>query len=256
MTTATSWGRIDGRTAIVTGAGQGIGRAIAILFAAQGANVVVVDAVAERGDAVAHTVAKGGGKAISVPADVSRRDQVEAMVKHTVALFGAADILVNNAGILRNAPFLEMSEAVWDEVIAVHLKGAFHTCQCVLPGMVARQHGRIVNFCSGAALGSPLEANYSTAKAGLVGLTRTLALEFAPHNITVNAVAPGVIDTPMTTAQSPELIANIVTQVPLGRLGTPEEVAGVALFFATDASAYTTGQVLFVCGGRRVGGVA
>ena len=244
--------RLMGRTAVVTGAGQGIGRVIAGAFAAAGVNVVVSDRNKAAAVTACATIAAQGGRAVSVGADVTSRVEVEAMVQMAHEAFGAIDILVNNAGILRNAPFLEMSEAVWDEVIDVHLKGAFNTCQCVLPGMVAQGSGRIVNFCSGAALGSPLEANYSAAKAGLIGLTRTLALEFAQHNITVNAVAPGVIDTPMTREQSPALVAELEQKIPLKRLGTAEEVAA-AVYFAADEAAYVTGQVLYVCGGRRVG---
>jgi NAD(P)-dependent dehydrogenase (short-subunit alcohol dehydrogenase family) len=248
--------RLQGRVAIVTGSGRGIGRAIALLFAAEGASVLVADMHGESGAGTAEAVMANGGKALAMCVDVTQRGDVEAMVKTANATLGGVDILVNNAGVLRNAPFLEMSEALWDEVLAVNLKGAFHTSQCVLPGMIAKRHGRIVNFCSGAALGSPLEANYSAAKAGVIGLTRTLALEFADHNITVNAVAPGVIDTPMTRAQSPTLIAEIERKIPLRRLGTADEVANAALFFASDEAAYVTGQILFVCGGRRVGVVA
>jgi 3-oxoacyl-[acyl-carrier protein] reductase len=146
-----------------------------------------------------------------------------------------------------------MSEEIWDEVIAVHLKGAFNTTQCVLPGMISRRYGRIVNLCSGAALGSPTEANYSAAKAELIGLTRTLALEFAEHNITVNAVAPGVVDTPMTRSLPASTLEDIGKRIPLQRFGTVEDIASAALFLASDDAAYVTGQILFVCGGRRVG---
>jgi 3-oxoacyl-[acyl-carrier protein] reductase len=149
-----------------------------------------------------------------------------------------------------------MSEIEWDEVIAVHLKGAFNTTQCALPGMVERGFGRVVNLSSGAALGSPTEANYSAAKAGIIGLTRTLALEFAEHNITVNAVAPGVIDTAMTRSIPKPVLDEIAGHVPMRRFGTTEDVANAALFLASEEAAYITGQILFVCGGYRVGVVA
>jgi 3-oxoacyl-[acyl-carrier protein] reductase len=249
-------GRLRSRSAIVTGAGQGIGQAIALRFAAEGASVLVTDVVDRRASETAAMVMQAGGEAVPMHLDVTNRTNVEVVVRSAQERFGTIDILVNNAGILRNSPFLTMSEELWDEVIAVHLKGAFHTTQCVLPGMIARKYGRIVNFCSGAALGSPNEANYSAAKAGLMGLTRTLALEFAEHNITVNAVAPGVIDTPMTHSIPEPILTDIGKQIPLGRFGTVGDIASAALFLASDEAAYVTGQILFVCGGRRVGVVA
>lgn len=239
------------RVALVTGASRGIGRAVALALARQGAAVAVhyaraADAAAE----VVAAIAAAGGRAAAVQGDVGDPAQVERVVAEAEARLGPVDILVNNAGLVRDNLLLRMRDEDWDEVLRTNLTGAFRLTRLVLRGMVRRRWGRIVNVASVAGLvGNPGQANYAAAKAGLIGFTKAVAREVASRGITVNAVAPGFIDTDMTRALPEEARRRAAEQIPLGRLGTPEEVAAVVAFLASEAAAYVTGQTIVVDGG-------
>jgi 3-oxoacyl-[acyl-carrier protein] reductase len=242
---------LTGKVAIVTGAAQGIGAAVASAFAASGARVCAVDLTLERADALAATLRGSGADAIGVGCDVSRRDQVDAMVDAAQRHFGGVDILVNNAGITRPAMLHKMTEAQWDEVVAVHLKGTFNCLQAVAPGMMERHYGRIINVTSTAGvLGTIGQINYGAAKAGIVGMTLSAARELARYGITVNAIAPGAA-TPMTeTIRTDDRFKEkYLARIPLGRWAEAAEIAPVFVFFASDAASYVTGQVLAADGG-------
>ena len=246
--------QLKDRVAIVTGAGQGIGAAIARAFAREGAKVGVADINADAAQAVAEEIAAAGGTAQALACDVSQRSRVGAMVAEMQDRFGRVDILVNNAGIIRPAMLHKMTEDQWDAVMGVHLKGSFHCLQAVVPGMMQRQYGRVINVTSTAGLlGTIGQINYSAAKAGIVGLTLSAAKELARHNITVNAVAPGAA-TPMTeTIRTDERFKDkYLERIPMGRWAEPEEIAPVFVFFASDAAAYVTGQVLAADGGMTI----
>jgi 3-oxoacyl-[acyl-carrier protein] reductase len=243
--------RLRAKTAIVTGAAQGIGAAVARAFAEEGARLCAVDLRLDGAEALAAKLRAGGADAMAVACDVARRDQVDAMVDAATRRFGSIDILVNNAGITRPAMLHKMSEAQWDEVIAVHLKGCFNCLQAVVPGMMERRYGRIINVTSTAGvLGTIGQINYSAAKAGIVGMTLSAAKELARYSITVNAVAPGAA-TPMTeTIRTDERFkTKYLERIPLGRWAEPEEIAPVFVFLASDAASYVTGQVLAADGG-------
>jgi len=246
--------QLRNRVALITGAAQGIGAAVARSFAAEGAGVVVVDLAADRADTVAAELRALGRDAIGIGCDVAKRADVDAMVAAAHARFGRIDILVNNAGIIRPAMLHKMTAAQWDEVIAVHLTGSFNCLQAVAPGMMERRYGRIVNVTSAAGvLGTIGQINYSAAKAGIIGLTMSAAKELAKHGITVNAIAPGAA-TPMTeTIRTDERFRDkYLDRIPLGRWAEPAEIAPVFVFFASDASAYVTGQVLAADGGMTI----
>lgn len=249
-----SWtSSVSGKVAIVTGAAQGIGRAVAERLAASGASVALVDVHAEGVGRAADAVRDRGGKAFAVVADVSDRQQVRRMVDEVVAAYGTVDILVNNAGVLRSTPIVEMTEAEWDLVLDVCLKGAFLCSQAVLPLMMARRSGKIVNVSSLAARSTSVlgGAAYTAAKAGLLGFSRHLAREAAPYGITVNALCPGATDTPMTRAgATPERFEEVGRIVPLGRWGLPREQADVVLFLVSDAASFMTGATVDVNGGQ------
>ncbi|MBA3744225.1 3-oxoacyl-ACP reductase FabG [Sporichthya sp.] len=246
----------QGRTALITGAGQGIGAAIAMRLAADGASVAVLDRNAETAAVVAKRIVESGGKAIAVGADVTDRAEVTAAVETTVAAFGALSILVNNAGVTRDNLLFKMSDEDWSTVVDVHLRGAFLCSQIAHKHMVDAKYGRIINMSSMSALGNRGQTNYSAAKAGLQGMTRTLAIELGPFGITVNAIGPGFVETAMTAATAERVGASmeefkerVAAALPVRRTGTPAEIAHAVAFLAADESWYVTGQVLYVDGG-------
>jgi 3-oxoacyl-[acyl-carrier protein] reductase len=242
-------GTWEGRVALVTGASRGIGRAIARGLAARGATVIA----AARGDHAAPTAADiqaGGGRAEAASLDVSDPAAIDALVADLVGRLGRLDILVNNAGIARDQLLLRMKREDWDAVLATNLTAAYTCTQAALKPMIRQRAGRIVNVSSVVGQsGNAGQANYAASKAGLIGLTKAVALEVASRNITVNAVAPGLIDTDMTRAVAPAAQHQWETRIPLGRLGTPDEVAAAVVFLASDEAAYITGHVLAVNGG-------
>lgn len=241
--------RLRDRVAIVTGASRGIGRAVALALASEGANVVVNYASSSNAaEEVVAAITEAGGNAITAQADVSKVEQVDALLNTTLEKFGRVDVLVNNAGITRDTLLLRMKPEDWQAVIDLNLTGVFLCTKAVSKGMLKQRSGRIINIASVAGqMGNPGQANYSAAKAGVIGFTKTVAKELASRGITVNAVAPGFIATDMTNDLKSE---EILKYIPLGRYGEPEEVAGMVKFLAADsAAAYITGQVFNVDGG-------
>lgn len=246
--------KLEGKAAIVTGAGRegkGIGRSIALALASEGADIVISDFVVENAQAVAKEVQETTGRhALAVQANVSVPADVERMVDETMSAFGRVDILVNNAGITRDNLLMRMSEEEWDVVLDSNLKGAFLCTKAVTRIMLKQKSGKIVNVASVMGIvGNPGQANYSASKAGMIALTKTTAKELGSRGITANAVAPGFIQTAMTDVLKEELREQMLKQVPLARLGTPEDVAKVILFLSTDDSSYVTGQVISIDGG-------
>jgi NAD(P)-dependent dehydrogenase (short-subunit alcohol dehydrogenase family) len=240
------------QTAVVTGGARGIGLGIAGGLVAKGYNVALLDldGAAAEVEAGILRASREDIRAIGVGVDVTDRAAVESSMVRVVEEFGRIDLLVNNAGIVRDKRLFKMEEADWDVVVSTNLKSQFLTCKAVLPGMVERGYGRIVNISSRAWLGGFGQANYSAAKGGVVSLTRSLAIEFADKGITVNAIAPGIVDTPMFRGFRDDVKEGLRKTVPMQRIGTPEDIAHAVLFFAAPASAYITGQLLYVCGGR------
>ncbi len=238
------------RVAIVTGSGRGIGRAIALKLAQNGASIVVNDIVPSSAEEVIEQIKAGGGEGTACGGDVSRSQDVSKLVTIAVSTYGKVDILVNNAGITRDGLLVEISDSDWDQVLSINLKGAFLCTKGVLWHMLRQRWGRIVNIASVVALiGNAGQANYASAKAGLVALTKTTAREVASRGITANAIAPGFIDTEMTRKLSENLKQEIVKQLPIGYFGSPEDVAQAVTFFASEEARYITGQVLNVDGG-------
>lgn len=244
--------KLNNRVAIVTGAGRGIGREVAMKFATEGANVVVTDIDEELCNETSQMIKENGGESIAVASDVSNNEAVERVVKLSIDTYGRIDILVNNAGVVFDSRIGEMEESAWDSVIAVNLKGSFLFSKHVSNYMIEQKYGKIVNISSRAHLGNPGQANYSAAKAGVVGLTKSLAKELGKFNITVNAVAPGLIETEaLKTHPKYETIVKLQEkQTPIKRIGKMEDVANTILFFSSDDSSYITGDMLHVSGGR------
>lgn len=242
---------LKGQTALVTGASRGIGRSIALGLADLGANVAVNYAGSEAAAAeVVEAIGAKGVSAIAVKSNVGRTEEAEAMVKQVMETFGRIDILVNNAGITRDNLIMRMKEEEFDQVIETNLKGVFNCLKAVTRPMMKQRYGRIINISSVVgALGNPGQANYVAAKAGVIGLTKSAARELASRGITVNAVAPGFIDTDMTRELSEDMREGLLGGIPLARLGQPEEIAGVVAFLASSSASYMTGQVLHVDGG-------
>lgn len=246
--------RLQGKVAIITGAATGIGRAMAIALAGEGA-AVTIDYVGkpDAANEVVSTIEQAGGKALAVEADVSQAGQVQSLVAQTVGAFGKLDVLINNAGIEEKHPFLEMPFEAWTKIIAVNLTGPWLGSQEAAKQMVAQGNGgRIINISSvHEDLPMPTNAPYCAAKGGLRMLMRTIAVELAPHKITVNNIGPGAIDTPMDAPLKahPDQMTTLLSEIPLGRMGQPEEVAELALYLASDAAAYVTGSTYFIDGG-------
>ncbi len=248
------------KVAIVTGASSGIGRAIALGFAREGAAVAVNYARnVEGAESTVKEIESDGGRALTVRADISKPEEVKTLIGRTVREFGRLDVMVNNAGVEYKVPFLETPLEIWEEVIAVNLTGPWLGCQEAARQMMKQDGpGRIINISSvHEDLPMPTNSPYCAAKGGLRMMMRTIAVELAPHNITVNNIAPGAIETPMDAPleEHPRQMEELLSEIPLGRMGKPEEVASLALYFASDASAYVTGSTFFVDGGmiRRAG---
>ncbi|MDD2226363.1 MAG: 3-oxoacyl-[acyl-carrier-protein] reductase [Dysgonamonadaceae bacterium] len=242
---------LEGKTALITGAARGIGKAIALRYASEGANIAFTDLVIdENAKATENEIAAFGTKVKGYASDASDFEETHKVVDEIIKDFGRIDILINNAGITRDGLMLRMTEQQWDMVIKVNLKSAFNFIHAVTPLMMRQKSGSIINMSSVVGLsGNAGQANYSASKAGLIGLTKSMAKEIGSRNIRVNAIAPGFIITDMTDALSEEVRKQWAEQIPLRRGGTPEDVANVALFLGSELSSYVSGQVISVCGG-------
>ncbi len=243
---------LNSKVAIVTGAGQGIGRGIAIQLARSGASLAVVDVDAERAETVTKEIKDLGHSALAIHADVTDFDQVKRMIEGTLEAFHQIDILVNNAGITgRTLPLTKLEVSDWDEVMDVNLRAVFLCCKAVIDHMIERGYGRIVSIASVAGKeGNPTLIPYSTSKAGVIGLTKALAKEVTEYDIRVNCVAPAVIGTPLLDDMAPSTVEYMISKIPLGRVGKPEEVAAVVNFLASDLASFITGQCYDISGGR------
>ena len=250
---------VKNKVAIVTGARRGMGRTHALALAKAGAKVVVSDISQEDCQIVVKEIEKAGGEAIAIKCDVSKKEEVDNMVKATVDKWEKVDILINNAGVCQFKPFLELTEQEWDRTIDINLKGYFLCSQAAAKEMVRQKSGAIVNIASVAmgqvGVGFATLAHYSASKGGIVAMTETMAIELGPYNIRVNAIAPGTIETPMIDPikQDPKAMEGILARVPLHRVGKPEEVSNLVLFLASDASSYMTGSTVVIDGGWLAG---
>jgi len=242
---------LDGKVALITGASRGIGRAIAIEMAKAGARVVINYAGnAAAAKEVEELITNNGGQAMAIQADVAKAEDMDGLVKQTVDKFGRIDILINNAGITRDNLLMRMKEEDWDAVINTNLKGVFNCTKAVSRIMMKQKSGKIINMTSVVGLmGNAGQANYAAAKAGVIGFTKSMAKELASRGITVNAIAPGFITTDMTAVLSDQVKSDLTTKIPLGRLGTPEDISAAVLFLSSEAANYITGQTLNIDGG-------
>ena len=246
--------KLEGRVALVTGASQGIGHACALALAREGATIAAAARNREKLDQLAGEITATGGKAAAFVMDVADEEQVKSGIKSALAQFGKIDILINNAGITRDQLVMRMKRADWDAVLQTNLTSAYLCIQQVITPMLRQKWGRIINITSVfGQMGQAGQANYAASKAGLIGLTMAIAREVGSRNITCNAVAPGFIETAMTAALSDEFKQNAVKQIPLGRVGTPDDVASAVAFLASDEASYITGHVLSVNGGMLMG---
>lgn len=245
--------KLSGKVAVVTGAGQGIGAAISKRLARSGAMVALVDVKEAALTDLEKAILAHSEKALSFKADVSKKEDVTRAVSSICDRFGGVDILVNNAGIIRDNFLPKISESDWDEVINVNLKGAFLCCQAVVPLMQAKNSGKIVSIASRSWLGNIGQSNYCASKGGIVSLTRALALELAKDNINVNAVSPGLIDTPMTRKLPDKIKEKLIRMQPMDRMGSVDDIAAAVEFLVSDDSSFITGQVLHVDGGKSCG---
>ena len=253
--------KLKKKVALITGGANGIGRATALRFAREGAQVVISDVDADGLEKACREIETAGDQVVSIAGDVSKRSDVQKIVDTTVAQFGRLDILINNAGVNRDSLTTRIKEGEvrflpeenWDLVVDVNLKGTWLCSQMAAVPMMKQKYGRIVNTSSIGALGNIGQANYAASKAGVIGLTKTLALEWARFNIAVNCVAPGATKTQMTAGIPEKILESLITKIPYGRLAEPEEIAAAHLFLASDEAAYITGQVLFVDGGISLG---
>ncbi|MDQ2085258.1 3-oxoacyl-[acyl-carrier-protein] reductase [Herbivorax sp. ANBcel31] len=243
--------QLEGKTAIVTGSGRGLGKAVAKKLGQMGANIVLNDILqSDSVDATAEELKSLGINVLVTKGDVRNLEDNEAMVKASIEEFGSIDILVNNAGITKDKPIIKMSEKDWDDVLDINLKGAFLCTKAVVRPMMKKRKGTIINIASVAGvMGNRGQANYSSSKAGLIGLTKSTAKELSSRNITCNAVAPGVIESKMTDVLADDVKENYLNNIPLKRFGTPEDVANVIGFLASEDSNYVTGQVIHIDGG-------
>jgi 3-oxoacyl-[acyl-carrier protein] reductase len=241
---------LKGQTAVVTGGARGIGREITLSLAQDGANIVIADLITEQAEETAEEVKKLGCKALICKVDVSRMADVENLVKSTINEFKTLDILINNAGVTRDTLLIRMKEEDWDFVLKVNLTGTFNCTKSAAKYMMKQRKGRIVNIASiVGVMGNAGQANYSASKAGIIGLTKTSARELASRGITVNAVAPGFIDTEMTRSLDETIKQKLKDQIPLGKLGMPEDIASCVKFLVSESASYITGQVIHVNGG-------
>jgi 3-oxoacyl-[acyl-carrier protein] reductase len=242
--------RFTDKTALVTGSSSGIGRAAALLFAREGADVVINGRDEKKIASVVKEVEKLGRRVLGIRTNVGSFSEVNAMVEQAVRTFGHLDILVSNAGVFHHQMLQQMTEEEWDEVINVDLKGTFNCCRAVIGPMIAQKWGRIICITAISGLtGYPNMTHIAAAKAGTHGFTKALAAEVAPHGITVNAIAPGLVDTPILVNMTEAEIANYTKMIPVGRIGKPEEIAEACAYFASDQAGYVTGQILNMSGG-------
>jgi len=250
---------LEGKVAIITGARRGMGRTHSLVLAKAGAKVVVSDISQEDCEEVVDEIKKQGGQGLAIKCDVSKKEEVEEMIKKTVEEFGKIDILVNNAGIAQFKPFLELIEEDWDRTIDINLKGYFLCAQVAAKEMVKQKSGVIINIASVAmgqqGVGIPNIAHYCASKGGIIAMTEALAVELAPFEIRVNAIAPGVIETSMIdpVKQDPKTMEAMLAKIPMGRVGKPEEVSNLVLFLASDQSSYMTGSTVVIDGGWLAG---
>src|SRR5690625_2093327 len=251
-------GRFSGKVAFVTGGSRGIGKGITQQFAEEGAKIAIIDVNEEGLQETAEEFKGKGYDVYTKVASVTQPKEVESAMKEVVSAFGSLDILVNNAGVIRDNLLFKMTDDDWQQVMDVHLKGSFNAARAVQKYMVEQNYGRIINISSTSALGNRGQANYATAKAGLQGFTKTLAIELGKYGVTVNAVAPGFIETEMTKSTAERVgvdydkfVEANISKIPVARSGKPEDIANAAAFFADEASSFVTGQVIYVAGGPK-----